>query len=82
MNPIQKLLQDLAHPGMPTEVAVLVGCLLAAFGFCWLLGRKRPADSVWFGRATIDGLMFPLVALALVYGASRAVALWQAVVLL
>jgi small-conductance mechanosensitive channel len=82
MNPIQKLLRDLSHPGMPTELGVLAGCLLAAFGFCWVLGRRRAADSVWFGRATVDGLLFPLFALALAYGASRVVGLWQPVVLL
>lgn len=46
-----------------------MGCLLVAYAICWLAGRKRPADSVWFGRVLLDGLLFPLLALVLVYAA-------------
>lgn len=82
MNPLNKLVQDLGHPGMPWEVAVLSGCLLLAFGVCWLLGRRQAPDSVWFGRATVDGLLFPLLALTLVYIARHVLDDWQPVVLL
>ncbi|HYF20417.1 MAG TPA: mechanosensitive ion channel domain-containing protein, partial [Ramlibacter sp.] len=82
MNALEKLLRDLGHPGIPLEAAVLAGCLLAALGICWLLGRRRAPDSVWFGRILVDGLLFPLLALALVYAARRVVAEHQAVVLL
>ncbi|TFZ08970.1 mechanosensitive ion channel family protein [Ramlibacter humi] len=82
MNPIEKLLHDLQHPGMPVEVAVLLGCLLAAFGLCHVVGRRHRPDSVWFGRGIVDGLAFPLVALGLTYAAVKIVAVWQPVVLL
>lgn len=82
MTEIDKLVRDLGHPGMPWEIAVLLGCLALAFVLCWLIGRKQPPDSVWFGRATVDGLLFPLLALLLTYGARLAVAQHQPVVLL
>jgi small-conductance mechanosensitive channel len=82
VNAIDQLVQDLGHPGMPVELGVLLGCLLAAWGISWLVGRGRSPDSVWFGRATIDGLLFPMLALALTFGASRVVASYQHVVLL
>ena len=36
--------------------SLLLGCLAVAWGICWLTGRKAPADSIWFGRATVDGV--------------------------
>ncbi|HYF44291.1 MAG TPA: mechanosensitive ion channel protein, partial [Ramlibacter sp.] len=82
MNSLNKLVQDLGHPGMPWEIAALSGCLVLAFGVCWLLGRQQPPDSVWFGRATVDGLLFPLLALVLTYTARHVVDDYQRVVLL
>jgi small-conductance mechanosensitive channel len=70
LTDLEKLVRDLGHPGVPAEVAALVGCLVAAFGICWAVGRRsKTAHSVWFGRAIVDGLLFPLLALALVYAA-------------
>ncbi|AMO21867.1 mechanosensitive ion channel [Ramlibacter solisilvae] len=69
MIDIDKLVRDLGHPGVPLEFAVLLGCLVLAFAVTWLIGRKKGPDSVWFGRATIDGLLFPLLALGLTYAA-------------
>jgi small-conductance mechanosensitive channel len=70
MNDLEKLVQDLGHPGVPWQVAVLLGCLVAAYALCWTLGRHaKTTHSVWFGRAIVDGLLFPLVALAFTYGA-------------
>ena len=66
MNGIDRLLHDLGHPGMPYEIAALAACLVAAFGMCWLAGRGRAEESVWFGRAVVDGLLFPLLALVFV----------------
>jgi small-conductance mechanosensitive channel len=43
--------------------------VLIAYAIVWLTGRKRPTDSVWFGRALLDGVLFPLLALALTYTA-------------
>jgi small-conductance mechanosensitive channel len=82
MSPLEKLVRDLGHPGMPAELAALLGCLAVAFGLCWAAGRRRSAESVWFGKAVVDGLLFPLVALALTYAAMRGLQLWQPVVLL
>ncbi|MCM2252230.1 MAG: mechanosensitive ion channel protein, partial [Ramlibacter sp.] len=64
MTELDKLVRDLGHPGVPWEFAVLSGCLALAFALCWLIGRRHAADSVWFGRAIVDGLLFPLLALA------------------
>ena len=74
MTEIDRLLDDLSHPGVPVEVAVLLACLLAAFGICWLIGRRQPPESVWFGRAVVDGLLFPLLALAFTYSATLGIA--------
>jgi small-conductance mechanosensitive channel len=82
MTELDKLVRDLGHPGMPWEIGVLLGCLAAAFAVCWLIGRRQPPDSVWFGRATVDGVLFPLLALVLVYGARMVVAQHQPVVVL
>src|SRR4051812_15954950 len=70
MTDFEKLVQDLGHPGVPWEVAALLGCLAAAYAICWVIGRRsKTTHSVWFGRAIVDGLLFPLVALAFTYGA-------------
>jgi small-conductance mechanosensitive channel len=69
MTDFEKLVHDLGHPGAPYQFAALLGCLAAAYGICWLFGRRRTQQSVWFGRAIVDGVLFPLVALALAYGA-------------
>lgn len=71
-NPLRRLILSLDHPSLPLEAGVLLGCLLVAAGVSWWLGRRRRAGSVWFGRMVVDGLLFPLLALALVT-AARAV---------
>lgn len=82
MTELEKLLRDLGHAGLPWEAAVLLGCLAAAFGICWALGRKEPPESIWFGRAIVDGVLFPLLALGLTYTARLLLATQQPVVLL
>ncbi len=74
MTELDQLVQDLGHPGVPLEIAVLLACLTAAFGVCWLIGRRQPPESVWFGRAVVDGLLFPLLALVFTYSATLALA--------
>ena len=69
MTDIEALVHDLGQPGIPLELAVLLGCLALAFAICWLIGRRHTTDSVWFGRLTVDGLLFPLFALAFTYSA-------------
>src|SRR6478735_3135765 len=82
MMELDRLIHDLGHPGVLVELAVFLGCLLLAFGLCWLVGRKQPPESVWFGRAVVDGLLFPLLALAFTYSAKLIVAHFQQVALL
>jgi small-conductance mechanosensitive channel len=69
MNELETLVHDLGQPGVPLQLAVLLGCLALAYGVCWLIGRKHAQHSVWFGHHIIDGLLFPLLALALTYSA-------------
>lgn len=77
-----ELLSELGHPGIGWEALTLLACLLAAYGICWLTGRREPPDSVWFGRALVDGVLFPLIALALTYSARVALGGLQEVPLL
>ncbi|MBE7940594.1 MULTISPECIES: mechanosensitive ion channel domain-containing protein [Ramlibacter] len=72
MTELDRLLRDLGHPRVPLEFAVLLGCLVLAWGLSWLAGRRHRGDSVWFGRFTVDGLLFPLLALAFCWGARLA----------
>lgn len=71
-NPLRRLILSLDHPGLPVEAGVLLACLLLAAGLSWAVGRRRRGGSVWFGRIVIDGLLFPLLALALVVSARAA----------
>lgn len=63
---IGALLDSLTRPGALVELAVLAACL----GVAWLLVRlargnvARPS-SVWFGERIVDGVLFPVLALAL-----------------
>ena len=82
MTEIDKLLRDIGHPGMPLEIGVLLGCLVLAFAICWLIGRRQPPESVWFGRAIVDGLLYPLLALLLTYIATQVLAHSQRVPML
>jgi small-conductance mechanosensitive channel len=82
VSALETLIRDLGHPGVPLEAAVLGACVLSALAVCWLFGRRRAPDSVWFGRALVDGLLFPLLALGLTYAATRIVGEHQPVVLL
>ncbi|HEY1226455.1 MAG TPA: mechanosensitive ion channel protein, partial [Ramlibacter sp.] len=67
MIEFDELIGALNHRGIGWEAFVLVACLASAYGFCWLTGRRQPPESVLYGRYLVDGLLFPLVALALTY---------------
>ena len=82
MEIFDKLSRDFSNSSTWLEIAVLAACIALAYLLCRTVGRQQPADSVWFGRRTIDGLMFPLLSLALVAGARVAVELYQPVFLL
>jgi small-conductance mechanosensitive channel len=67
MTPFDELIGALAHRGIGWETFTLLACLAAAYGICWLTGRRQGADSVLYGRHLFDGALFPLLALALTY---------------
>jgi small-conductance mechanosensitive channel len=79
MSEISDLLADIAQPDSWVEVLSLVLCLVLAYVLCRVANKalKKPQDTVWFGRNILDGLMFPLLALALTYAANLAVGRYQ-----
>ncbi len=72
-NHFKALLTDFNRAGFGYELLSLIGCLIAAWLVVWLLRRaltqtkEQSADSVLFGRRGIDGVLFPLISLAVVY---------------
>ncbi|MFT4242265.1 MAG: mechanosensitive ion channel [Acidovorax sp.] len=82
MEILDALLRDLDKSSVLLELGMLAACIALAFGITRQIGRNQPPDSVWIGRRTIDGLLFPLLALALVYAARVAVAHYHPVFLL
>jgi small-conductance mechanosensitive channel len=72
-NYFKALLTDASRDGFVWEVSALLGCLLFAWLIVWLLRRSFHADepqnshSVLFGKRGLDGVLFPVLALALVY---------------
>jgi small-conductance mechanosensitive channel len=87
-----RLLQEWDQAVVWVEFLVLLGCLALAWGVTRYIGQRvEGADgpdetdakhgSVWFGRHTIDGLMFPLLAMVLIYAARYGLDLYQTVLL-
>ena len=69
------LLTSLLQASALTEALVLVGCLVLAWGVVRLVrGAAVPTDSIWFGQRIVDGVLFPVLALALAFGAKLALA--------
>jgi len=67
---LNDLLARLAQPAALTELGVLAGCLVLAWLIVRLVrGRSPAAGSIWFGERIIDGVLFPVLALALAFGA-------------
>ena len=67
---LSDLLGSLTQPGAITELAVLAGCLTLAWGVVRLVrGKQSPEGSIWFGRRIVDGVLFPVLALALAFAA-------------
>ena len=57
------------------ELAVVGACLVLAWGVVRLLsGSRMRAGSIWFGERIVDGVFFPLLALALAFGAREILA--------
>jgi small-conductance mechanosensitive channel len=64
------LIGSLLQPTALAELGVLVGCLIVAWAVVRLLrGRTAAHGSIWFGERIIDGVLFPVLALALAFGA-------------
>jgi len=82
MDELQSLLHDLGGPKVGIELLVLLCCLSLAYFMSALAGKGHGTDSVWFGRSTLDGLMFPTLALILIYAATLAVSRYQPIALL
>ena len=72
MAELFKLLEDLRNPGVLAEFAWLLLALGLAWGVSSRLGRDERSPSVWLGRSTLDGLLFPVLALLLTYAAKLA----------
>jgi len=69
---LEELLGDLTHTSALLEIAIVLGCLGAAWGAVRLIqGRAAPPGSIFFGRRIVDGVLFPALALALAYAARR-----------
>lgn len=70
---LDELLAALSHTSAWIEAAVVLACLGAAWLIVRLVrGAEAPAQSIWFGRRIIDGVLFPALALALAYAARLA----------
>lgn len=76
------LLAALMRPSSLVELAVLAAVLAASGLLVWLLrgmrdrdrdraGQREARPSIWFGTHLVDGVLFPLLALALAYVARR-----------
>lgn len=64
------LLASLARPAALAELGALAACLALAWGVVRLMrGETAPEGSIWFGRRIVDGVFFPVLALAFAYGA-------------
>jgi small-conductance mechanosensitive channel len=82
LDELGRFIEDLDRGASAWDLSALGACLLAAYGICWLVGRRRTSESVWFGRALVDGVLFPLLALALTYSARLGLGVFHAVPLL
>ena len=71
---LDEFLAALNHPSALVELAALAGCaLLAWLAVRWISGRRAQPDvpTIWFGRNTVDGVLFPALMLALAWGGRR-----------
>ncbi|WP_458232368.1 mechanosensitive ion channel family protein [Roseateles sp. P5_E8] len=78
LTELQALLTRVFSTDALAEWALLLGCLALAGLLSWGLWRTvmKRENSVLFGERVIDGALFPLLALALAFGARRLLPLW------
>jgi small-conductance mechanosensitive channel len=80
MDDLQAWLLGFMQPTVLIELMVLALCVFLAWGFAALLrqglGMRDEKSSVLFGRRVLDGVMFPLLLLALAYLARSALLQW------
>jgi len=70
---LNEWLGSLFEPGALLELAVLAACLALAWALVRRIrGAKAPEGSIWFGRRIVDGVLFPMLALALAFAAQLA----------
>ncbi len=68
IHELTDLLRELFQPGSLAEFGILLACLAAAWGVVWVLRGRHPKEgSIWFGRRIVDGVLFPVCALALAF---------------
>jgi small-conductance mechanosensitive channel len=66
-------LQALTRPTALIELAVFLGCLVLAWSLVRVArGREPRPGSVWFGDGIVDGVLFPVLALAIALAAKWA----------
>ncbi len=77
---LQALLARVFSADALAEWALLLGCLALSGLLSWALSRAiaKRENSVLFGERVIDGALFPLLALALAFGARRLLPLYGA----
>ena len=72
-----QLLRALLAPSALAELAVFAVCLALAWGVVRALrGPVTARGSIWFGRRFVDGVLFPVLALALALLARRLLEAW------
>ena len=70
---LKDLFASLTHAGALAEFGVLCACLALAWMIVRLVrGKVAPEGSIWFGKRIVDGVSFPLLALALAFAAKLA----------
>ena len=82
MNDFQNLVAHFGDSAMWVELGVLALSLGLAYGLARWVGRGHSGDSVWLGRHTLDGLLFPVLVLIFIYASRYGLAQFQKVALL
>ena len=70
------LLQALGQPSALVEAGVLAACVGLAWLVVRMLSRRQTDSGIWLGRHGVDGVLFPLMLLVLVWAARWSLAAW------